>query len=204
MPKVSPQRPQTLRRPSPWKYPQEEPTISFSYVEIASVLISILTVIFAFSVFGISDSGLILGVALGFAVHEIAHKLVAQKMGFKSTYKIWLIGLVLVLAMALITKGKFIFAAPGYVVTYGPATVADIGKISLAAPLANLALAGVFILLGGSFWLAGAYINILLAVFNLLPIPPLDGKKVIDWSKGAWGASFLCSVLAGLYLFSLV
>ncbi|HCY20648.1 TPA: hypothetical protein DIC40_02105 [Patescibacteria group bacterium] len=38
-----------------------------------------------------------------------------------------------------------------------------------------------------SFWLSFSFINIGLAVFNLLPIPPLDGfrlVKMISWEVG--------------------
>lgn len=61
--------------------------------------------------------------------------------------------------------------------------------VSAAGPLSNLALAIIFILLlkfsltnptilsSDFFWLA-AYINLTLFLFNLLPIPPLDGFHI--------------------------
>ena len=68
---------------------------------------------------------------------------------------------------------------------------------ALAGPFSNLVIAAVFLLLYGFFYLplsmngsylAGsvltmlhttAYLSISLAVFNLLPIPPLDGSKIL-------------------------
>ncbi len=66
---------------------------------------------------------------------------------------------------------------------WGPALV------GLAGPMANLLMAAifsVFIRLFGAatfsiaeFLVIVVYINILLAVFNLVPIPPLDGSKIL-------------------------
>ncbi len=182
--------------------PAQGAHIHFNTTEMVSILISIITLVLAFNIFKISDSGIILGVVLGIVLHEIAHKVVAQSMGFESRYKLWEIGLVLVIAFAIITRGRFIFAAPGFVVTEGEASTRHRGLISLSAPAANIALAALFFAMGpGVAWArSAAYVNALLAVFNLLPLPPLDGARVIEWNQGAWGAAFvmalgLCVVL---------
>lgn len=66
----------------------------------------------------------------------------------------------------------------------------DMMKVGAAGPFANivLALCGVFLLkvlkispssLGAQIIALGVFINILLAIFNLIPIPPLDGSRII-------------------------
>jgi len=150
--------------------------------------------------FGVSDSGIIVGIVLGITLHEIGHKVMAQSMGFESRYKLWEIGIVLVLAMAIITKGRFIFAAPGFVVTEGDPTPRERGWISIAGPATNIILATLFFAAGGAFATSAAYVNVLLAIFNLLPLPPLDGSGVMEWSPGAWSTAFGMSLLLGFIL----
>jgi Zn-dependent protease len=44
----------------------------------------------------------------------------------------------------------------------------------------------------------GVFVNVFLALFNLLPVPPLDGSKVFAWSKARWATVFL--PLAAVFL----
>jgi Zn-dependent protease len=91
----------------------------------------------------------------------------------------------------VITNAGFVFgwAKP---VPYNPYNLRDhkygSAKVAVAGPLANLITAAVFGLLVrfavlppalDLFLQAIVFINILLAVFNLLPVPPLDGSKVL-------------------------
>ncbi len=174
--------------------------LHFSTTEIVSILISMATIVLAFNMFGISDQGIIFGLVLGIIGHELAHKFIAQSLGLESRYKLWEIGLVLVVAFAIITRGRFIFAAPGFVVTDGTVDSRERGLISLSAPTANIILALFFILAGGVWAMSAAYINILLAIFNLLPVGPLDGAQVMEWSPAVWTCSFVFACLLGMML----
>lgn len=180
--------------------PQKASGVSFSTTEITSILVSMVTLILAFRMFNISDAGIVLGIVLGITLHEIGHKIVAQSMGFESKYKLWEIGIVLVIAFAIISRGRFIFAAPGFVVTQGHASDREQGIISLSAPATNILLAILF-LGAGKFGMSIAYVNSMLAIFNLLPVGPLDGAQVMKWSPGAWTAAFgLALALGALFL----
>lgn len=130
-----------------------------------------------------SLSALVVGT--GFLLHELAHKFLAQKYGcwaeFRADNK-------MLLVMLVLSFFGFIFAAPGGVYIHGPLTSQKHGKISLAGPFVNLFLALLcfILILGGIDTLLTRYgftINSWLAVFNLLPFGPLDGAKVLLWSK---------------------
>jgi len=138
-----------------------------------------------------------------------------------------MIGTVLVPLFLLISSGTFIgWAKP---VPYNPYNLRDRKygslKVGLAGPAANfliaiilgillrLVFAGVFgasLLVSGqgSFFLSAlaliVYINIFLGLFNLIPIPPLDGSKALmDLFPGA-SRSLAAVGIFGIFLALLV
>ena len=92
----------------------------------------------------------------------------------------------------------FVFAAPGAVYIYSHnISRKEIGIISVAEPVTNIALAIVFMALAifapvytsnTNIWFIGFYVNSFLAFFNMLPIFPLDGSKVLAWNAVVWVA----------------
>ena len=59
----------------------------------------------------------------------------------------------------------------------------DMILVAITGPIANLIFAQFLIVLyqltGNEIFLLGTYLNLGLAVFNLLPIPPLDGSRIL-------------------------
>jgi Zn-dependent protease len=138
---------------------------------------------------------------LGFILHEMAHRNTAKMYGCHAYYQVWWWGIVLALAVSILTQGQFIFAALGavYISPMAASTMFNTdamkrvyGIISLAGPSMNLLLVAAFYVLsyaGGLFAelaTIGVQINLWLAAFNLIPIPPFDGSKIFKWSKLVW------------------
>jgi len=157
-------------------------------------------------------------IALAFIPHELAHKFTAIKYGCQARYQIWWKGLKFALILAIITNGNFVIAAPGAVMIYSmqkdmfgrvhsTITPKENAYISIAGPAANLAVAIIMlsmsgILTIGGFDLAGSigYVSCFLALFNLLPIPPLDGSKIFSWNKSVWlGLMIISYLMMGMF-----
>lgn len=136
------------------------------------------------------------GVGTGFILHELAHKYVAIHYGAKAEFRAWRIGLILALALPILTLGNFLFAAPGAVYIFGKnISKQENGIVSLAGPLTNILIAIVFFSIGVAgvlpdIFFSVMFINLFLALFNMIPIFPLDGSKVFAWNVWIWGAVF--------------
>jgi Zn-dependent protease len=135
-------------------------------------------------------------------VHELAHRTAARAYGIEATFKSWIFGLALTIIIA--TAFGIIFAIPGGVVIAG-GTAVQMGVIALAGPMSNIALIPVFAVIKSMGFVAigslGMFLNGMLAVLNLIPIGPLDGRKVIAWSDRAWLLAFVISALAFYFTF---
>ncbi len=199
--------------------------IKFTYREIEEILISMLLISLAilYSNVGldlieypwykiVSQLGVLMfSVGLGFILHEMGHKVVAQYYGAEAGFKMWVKGLLFMFLTAI--AFGVVFAAPGAVYIRGRLNKDQVGKIGIAGPLMNYILAVGFILMFmivypvfGPFALLteiaffGMLVNSFLGLFNMLPIPPLDGSKIISWNIFVWALMLISGIV--LYGFS--
>ena len=126
-------------------------------------------------------------VGVGFLLHELGHKYVAQKYHFWAEFRASNGMLIFAILMSLFLK--VIFLAPGAVMIHGYyMTKEKNGKISAAGPMVNFILAVLFIILlalgiNNQLTNYGAFINSWIGLFNMLPVWNIDGKKILNWSK---------------------
>ncbi len=144
----------------------------------------------------------------GFLLHELAHKVAAQRYGFWAEFRADF----RMLALAVVSGALgFLFAAPGAVEIRSRRGITrrQNGLTAVAGPVTNLALFAFFAPLAlvfttgllGRVMAFGALINAFLAAFNMLPYGPLDGRKVKEWSLPVFAAVFAVSAALTLYSF---
>ena len=154
----------------------------------------------------------IIPIAPAFIVHEVAHKIVARNYGCWAEFRASPRGLRFGIILAAIFG--FFFMAPGAVMVAGNTTRSQFGKIALAGPVSNILLWAVglgMVALGletTNFTYGGhgllslwCWINVGFGAFNMLPIGPLDGKKIKTWSDSIYW--FWALIFVGLIWFNL-
>jgi len=151
----------------------------------------------------------VLPVLFAITVHEVAHGWVAKQLGDQTAYQLGRLTLnpikhidpvgTLLVPGILLLAGGFIFgwAKPVPVITRNLRNLKrDMMLVAFAGPFANLIMALMWAVvmkigygLGGDLsWMSvpliymagmGIFINLLLFVLNLLPMPPLDGGRIL-------------------------
>ena len=191
---------------------------NFTKNEIRGLIIAFIVLSFCFAIsnVGLDLKGIIslmpivmVGVGMGFILHELGHKYMSVKHGYRAEFELWPLGLVIAFVTAFL---GFVFAAPGSVKTYADEMTDEInGKITLAGPMANIGLAILFILIAALIYpfsthselfrlmylicTVGFSVNAFLATFNLLPFYSLDGTKVMKWSVKVWITAFAIAAI---------
>lgn len=135
----------------------------------------------------------LVSVGTGFAMHEMAHKFVAQRYGCWAEFRYSLQGLLIALFISFF---GFLYAAPGAVYIVGRISQRENGIISIAGPATNVvvavALLPLIIMSKGlvaNLLYSAVFFNAFLAIFNMIPIMPLDGAKVLKWNMGLYAAA---------------
>ena len=199
----------------------------FNSEEIQSIIISVLILAFvvsfrewgvdkfdlAYGIKNLLDSVLIVGLAL--IVRISIQKIDALRRGYRLEWKLSFYGLLVSLALVFISNGLLFVLIPGGIIVhmmdrmrigkfrYGLNRF-DVALIGFSGVLSNIVLAMFFkamMLVSSSNLLDKAVlINVLMAVFAMLPIHPLEGSRMFVASRLTYFFTMGCIVGAGISL----
>lgn len=142
-------------------------------------------------------------------------KYFGDKYNCDAEFVLWPIGSVVSIVLTLLTN--FVFAVVGAIqittkhttrlgYRFVGLTNEELGKIAISGPALNffLALIGFFLYsLNPGVVSVFINMNLIFALFNLIPIPPLNGSKVFGWSRILW-IGFISAILVLLFLPDLI
>ncbi len=118
----------------------------------------------------------------GVVLHELFHKIIALLLGVKAIFHAFYLGLIIGVILKMFSP--FVILFPGYVSIYSlHLTPFQSLLISFAGPFANLLLWQILRKIAIRrqevylYW--AAEVNKFLFIFNMIPVPPLDGYKVL-------------------------
>lgn len=150
-------------------------------------------------------SFILISILVGFSIHEFSHAAVANLLGDPTSRNQGRLTLNPIVHLDIIGALMILLVGFGWAkpVEVNPGNFKNPRRddllVSLAGPASNLVMA--FILAKLYFFnvpesydgllSTAIFVNVILAVFNLLPIPPLDGSRIItyflpDGARNAW------------------
>lgn len=130
------------------------------------------------------------GFVLLIFVHELGHALVMQQQGIRAGAPVFIPFVGAVIAMKSLPRNAYVEALVGI----GGPLLGSVG--ALACLLIGWQT-------GSLFWYALAYTGFLINLFNLIPISPLDGGRIVGViSRWLWLAGYLVAIAVFLMTYS--
>jgi Zn-dependent protease len=176
----------------------------------------------------------ILALVVAIVGHEIMHGWVAYKYGDKTAKSqgrlsinpivhVDPVGTILVPALLYFSGAPFLFGWAKPVPVYMPTVLRNGGTngavaVALAGITYNFALAIVLATIlplftqpssmveafFAYFLIQGVILNVLLGVFNLLPVPPLDGANAVRYLSAGWGMRGVVKFYDKIYPYGMI
>lgn len=127
-------------------------------------------------------------------VKNFSIEVVARSRGVWTEHRLWYFGLAAFLFSTLAFKVPF--SAPSRITHHSPKfTRRSLGLVSSASIFIALAFAAIFyaLFINGYTLIGnmGLVMCLTMAFFDSLPIPPMNGKDIYNWSKVIWIALFM-------------
>lgn len=190
---------------------------------IASILV--LSFIISFREWGKEEFNLMVGlfnwfnaaliVTLVFIVYNAAQRIAGWSMGYNAEYKMWMIGLLIGLVFAFVSRGRMWILLPGGILIHHLAghrlghfryglNYFQHGMIAVAGTVALITMAALFKIVNAN--INNSLLNklivfcVIFAIYDILPIPPLTGSRLFYGSRMVYAFMFCTIVVAGILL----
>ncbi len=162
-------------------------------------------------------------ILIAIILHELAHGYAAYKLGDDTPKRFGRLSLNPLRHMepfgSVILPALLYYSGVGFIFGWARPVPVNFSKLKSDRDMLLVSSAGIIMNIGLALLSAGLlYIinpmpqgifsvfmvnmviyNVVLAIFNLLPIPPLDGSKILfGWIHKPWAQKYICSDQAGL------
>ena len=179
---------------------------TLSRIEIIAYIAALAAMTFAFAYSGagtIEDFILLIPTVLATSVivgvtKNLITELYARTLGVWAEHRLWYLGLTTFLASTIIFRTPF--SSPSRIVNHSPSfTSRSQGLVASASIVISLVFGAVFyaLLVAGFSYIGsiGLGMCILGALFDAIPITPMNGRDIYDWNKPIWAAQFILTLV---------
>jgi len=199
----------------------------FTPAELRGFIISILVLSFiiSFKEWGKERFSLTMGlfnwfnaaliVTLVFIVYNFAHRISGWSLGYNAEYKMWLTGLFIGLVFAFVSRGRIWVLLPGGILIHHLAghrlghfryeiNYFQHGMVAVAGTISLITMAALFKVVNANLNIS--LLNklilfcVVLAIYDILPIPPLAGSRLYFGSRMVYAFMFCTIIVAGILL----
>ena len=154
-------------------------------------------------------------VTLAFIIFTTAQRIIGLSVGYQVEYKMWSWGLLVGLLFAFVSRGRIWVLLPGGIMIHHLAghrlgffryeiSYYVHGMIAMVGPIALLSLAILFKVMNSfipsSLIKKAIFFCVILAIYDILPIPPMTGSRMFYGSRMIYAFVFSTIIVAGILL----
>jgi len=148
--------------------------------------------------------------AVSVVLHDFAHRYYATKHGHDADTLFWGLGTAIMFLTAWLFGNAFAQSYRSLVNREKEDETREMGIEMIAGPAVSIILTFIFLamVLFGGLWAViggiGFTINLITAVYSLMPIETMDGRAIWNWNRGLYLVMFVPLLLFYFYTFMLI
>ena len=197
-------------------YQRERLFLGLSAIEIIVIEVAVIMVAIAFILADRAELTLqtvltyILVGAISVLLHDFAHRYFATRHGHDADTQFWGLGTIIMFLTAWLYGNAFAQSYRNLVNRQGEAEPHELGIEMVAGPCVSIVLMVLFLSisqLGGPWAIAGGVgfsINLITAVYSLMPIETMDGGAVWKWNRAVYLILFLPMIAFYFFTYMIV